>query len=196
MAALYSGKTIFFDPVTTTAVTADTQLHGSVQYTNEITEFPIDTGETISDHIFNKPLQLTMSCLISNTPMSPGQFVVSDNEFVGEESSGDAANTAYQNLVSFRDLKTILTVFNGLDTYGDMAIQTLTLPREEKTDHALYFDIVLKQVQKVSAEYTQIASVDTSISDRLASSQSVGTQSTKATSQMVSTLDNLFLGGK
>jgi len=47
----------------------DATIHESHEYTNTITEFPVEKGFNISDHIIRIPEKLTMEGFITNTPI-------------------------------------------------------------------------------------------------------------------------------
>ena len=174
MAALFDPKvkTSFLDPETRAIVIADILVSRADTYTNEVTDFPIYSGDYISDHVIKKPISITLDCAISNTPIATGSVSLT-NEGSGKYSGSSGsdgttndANTAYEQLVSFRENKTALTVQNGLVVMQNMMITSLTIPQKEKTNHVLYFTIALKQVRVVVSTYVQIKNIDSSLADK------------------------------
>src|SRR6266581_7024811 len=87
----------------------------------EVTEYPVESGSTISDNIRNKPLVVAMECIVSNTPLeqagksrTPGTFPEDD---------------AYALLLSIRKERRLVSITTSLDDYDNMAIEALGFPR-------------------------------------------------------------------
>ena len=174
-------KTAFIDPQTNTQVTCDTIFNGHHLYTNDVTEFPADSGDNITDHVIKKPLELQFSCVISNTPITITDFQVNQNSVAGakysvndSDGSTSAANDAYATLLNFRENRTILTVQTGMDAFENMLIAKLEIDRSHKTNFALYFTITLKNIRIVVSENVQISNLSPKISKKVAPKVSVG----------------------
>jgi hypothetical protein len=44
----------------------DCVMFEGINMVNTVTASPIETGESVTDHMFNEPLELTMDCIISD----------------------------------------------------------------------------------------------------------------------------------
>ncbi len=171
-------NTSFFDKESQTIVIVDTVLSCQHNYATDVTEFPIASGETITDHSIRKPLVVTLSCVISNTPpvASGGSVGLTGEGYAAIDGSNmsSVANDAYSNLLTFNENRTVLIVSSGLTTLHNMIITSLSIDLSKKTSHALYFNVSLKQVLLVNAQTVDVASVDASVSDATAESQNLG----------------------
>lgn len=119
----------------------DCLLSDSHTFDSEVTDFPVESGATISDNIRNKPLIVTMECLISNTPL--GQLVQLRNK------DSTPVDSAYDKLLKIRADRKPVKIFTSLRTYTNMALQSLTIPRESGCGDELKFTATFKQVELV-----------------------------------------------
>lgn len=107
----------------------------------DVTEFPVESGATISDNIRNKPLVVTMECIVSNAPI--GQLATL------RDQDNDPVDSAYEMLLKVRADRQPVTIFTSLRTYTNMALQNLSIPRESGTGDALKFTVTFKQIELV-----------------------------------------------
>jgi hypothetical protein len=108
----------------------------------DVTEFPVESGSTISDNIRNKPLVVTMECLISNAPL--GQLVSL------RDKVSDPTDSAYDVLLKIRNDRRPVTIGTSLRHYDNMALQSLSIPRESGRGDELKFTAVFKQIEFVT----------------------------------------------
>lgn len=176
------------------AIEIDAVLDESHTLTNTVTDHPVEEGFNITDHSRPDPDQVTLTCFISNTPISDQQqertvregsvdfttAALQDTEFSVVAGRG---NDAYKKLKKLRDEGTLVQVVTTLTTYvksstSGMIIQSLTIPRTAKDIDGLAFTIVLKQIRIVKNRQTQ----DTTPKDkRTAKKKDKGEQTTKDT---------------
>jgi len=108
----------------------------------EVTDFPVESGSTISDNIRNKPLVVTMECLVSNTPI--GQVV----QF--RDKNEDPVDTAYNAMIKIRNARKPVSIRTSLKTYKNMALQSLSVPRSSDRGDELRFTATWKQIETVT----------------------------------------------
>lgn len=146
---------------------------------NEVTQYPVENGFDISDHIIQRPDEISISAIISNTPVGllqaragevfnllKGQSVSYKNLINGQ--GGGKAQIARDILyrisgrVIHKELGTqrvkpeLVTLVTGLRVYNDMAITELNFPRDASTGDALRFSATFKKVIKVDTESVKI----------------------------------------
>src|SRR4051812_35027057 len=80
----------------------DCLLSDNHTFDAEVTDFPVESGSTISDNIRNKPLVVAMECLVSNTPL--GQLVTLRDQV------NEPADAAYDMLLKVRDSRAPVTI--------------------------------------------------------------------------------------
>lgn len=119
----------------------DCLLSDNHNFDSEVTEFPVESGATISDNIRNKPLVVTMDCLVSNTPIGLVATLRDENTV--------PADTAYAALLRVRDARKPVTIGTSLSTYRNMALQNLTIPRESGRGDELRFTVTWKQIETI-----------------------------------------------
>lgn len=161
-------------------VAFDCQLDEDYQHQVDITDFPVEQGSLVNDHIIVKPFELSFTGVISDTPLHAIETLVTEGvtsivaATLGPLGTtvGGAGYAAYRMVknskapsvaayLQLRDLaiKNLapFTVVTKLDTYKDMLIKSISAPRDNKTGDALTFKIALKQVNIVTAESVNVS---------------------------------------
>lgn len=115
-------KTIGFLPV-------DVFTEETVTFSSEVTENPIETGGVITDHLFNKPTGLRI---------------------VGTCRS-EQRGVAYQILQTLHEMREPIFIATGLQTFTNMALVELSIPRTWRNAASLEFTAEFKQLRFVTA---------------------------------------------
>ena len=137
------------------------------------TKFPIEDGTNISDHIIKEPFSLTISGIISDTPIPGLDNVIQIAEtvltqkllppvgviaiagasqaasFLTGESIAQAqspSQAAYLQLLQLLDSSTPVTVNTSLYRYKGMYVTDISVPRDDKTGQCIMFDLTLTQL--------------------------------------------------
>lgn len=113
-------------------------------FANEVTDHPVEEGANVSDHSRPRPYTVTMECLISDTPLA-------------DRSDGDSTPriAAFQKLRDLHETGAIVTIVTSLATYKDMAIESISIPRDAKGREALQFSVSFKHVRTVRNKLTR-----------------------------------------
>jgi hypothetical protein len=142
------------------------------------TEFPVEDGDVISDHIIIKPTTLELTGIISDTPIGgvqqlltslattaasalipPVGVVAASAAFslfsVGGQSKSPSMR-AYEQLLSIQFQGQGLTVFTSLARYPNMYIKSLSAPRDAQTGKVLLFTLSLIQLTIVVPQTVNI----------------------------------------
>ncbi len=109
-------------------------------YTRElyITENPVETGSSISDHSYIKPVKLTMEIKMSDcmTSRIPGQF-----------NDGDSRSLdAFQVLAELQQQRIPVRVMTRLGKFDNMLIQSINVPDDVKTLYGLDATVILQEI--------------------------------------------------
>lgn len=105
---------------------------------NKITEFPLETGANLNDHIVNSPRRFTLQGLVTNTPLR------------GDNSPpGNYAEVAFQSLEKLHADRQLMTVVTRMKQYKNMAIEKISIPRSQTTGEAIEFTASLVEVKRV-----------------------------------------------
>src|SRR5271163_2844558 len=96
-------------------VTFDTMVQEEHRFTSRVTYFPVESGTIVSDHIINQPDVVTLSGLVTDTPL---------NIF----SSFNRSIAAFNALIQLHERREIVHVVTGIKIYRNMAITSLDVP--------------------------------------------------------------------
>lgn len=151
------------DDVVVTLHAVRTETH---DLSNTVTDHPVEEGFNVSDHSRPEPDRVTMDCVISNTPITPGQQkqIVQQGQFQIETEAqargriGDAKGFAYGEWAKLKKLRlegTLTTVVTTLGEYRSMAIVSITLPRSAKNADSVEFTISFKRIRVVKNKLTR-----------------------------------------
>lgn len=118
----------------------------------EVTDHPVEKGSTISDHVRLNPIEITLECLISDTPI--GITAQDPSRRLGDiEIEGESADTlptpsedAYAFLKRIRLAREPVTIETSLDRFENMVLTRLTVPRNAQTSGGLTFEVTFKEV--------------------------------------------------
>lgn len=148
----------------------DASLSEIIQYGATITEHPVETRTSVSDHIFKQPLKLKIEGYITDTPIrimgifeTPLQKnsldimkrnVKQSLPFFQNDKPSKQAYLAFKALYNERAL---ITVVSKLEAFQDMAISNLTFSNTGETVGKLEFTAELIQVTNAKVAVTNIA---------------------------------------
>ena len=194
-----SKQTSFFDIQSQTRILVDTMLNGQHTYTTDVTEFPIASGEVIADHAIRRPLVISLTCSVTNTPaVSSGGSVSLDATSLTVSSGTNeisAANDAYSNLLMFWENKTVLIVSNGLTTLHNMMLTSVVVDLSRKSNHTFYFNVTMKQVLIVNSQIVDVKNIDSSLADKTVGEAKIGTVDGKDDGPLDEHARSIILGG-
>jgi hypothetical protein len=103
------------------------------RYNSRVTNYPVEDGTIVSDHIINEPDTLTLQALVTDTPLS---ILSLPNRSVD----------VFNRLIEIQQKRELITVITGLKIYDSMAITSLDVPRNLTTGQSLTFTIELQKV--------------------------------------------------
>ena len=118
--------------------TADLTLEESHERSAEVTENPVESGATVSDHVITNPERLRLEGFVTDAPAAV--------------FASDAGRTqgAFETLEQAWREREPLTVVTGRKTYTDMIIVRLDMPRTRPA--SMRFVIELQAVTIVQAQ--------------------------------------------
>lgn len=161
-----------------------------INYSNTMTDHPVEGGSSISDHVYTNPLKVMMTGSITDSSVdvfnTAKDFI---NIFDGNiltnvvdkfRGRGTKSTLAYELLKDLHTTKSTVSIINYLDTFDNMIIETLSFPRNNKTGDRLFFEITLKQITLASVKTVNISSSSRSTVDAYSSKSILGRQQTKA----------------
>lgn len=135
----------------------DVTLSESYSLDSEITDYPVESGGSISDNIRPRPRSLDIECIVSNTPLDRFRLVRQYNE------NGEclAARMAQEFLESIYTTREPVTIVASKGVYTDMGMQNLTMQVNKDTGDALHFTAKFQQIERVSNARVEIKRTST-----------------------------------
>ena len=111
----------------------DATISEDHSYTCKATQFPLENGSSITDHVINDPVKLSLSGIVSDSPIS---FL----------SAFNRSSDAFNRLVRIHELKEKITIVTGIKAYRNMIMTSFTVPRDTETGQALSFVFEFQQI--------------------------------------------------
>ena len=152
----------------------DVTLSEDHKFESEVTEYPVESGSTVSDNIRPKPIMVTMEGLVSNTPLAsmaavrrtrpPAEAALLALGSVGAAGALRAASSgvktseeAYQHLLTIYERREPVTIRTSLGTFENMALESLNFPRSSGEPDGLRFTASFKQIVVVKNKRVKVA---------------------------------------
>ena len=107
----------------------------------QVTQYPVETGAFIGDHVIYEPVKLSITGVISNTPI---QWFSID--------AGRRSEKAWDTLLQIQFEGEPITIITTLKTYYNMIITSLSCPRDAERGHVIEFTMTAEEVTTVETE--------------------------------------------
>lgn len=130
---------------------ADCTVSISHDFSSSVTEHPVETGVSFSDHVQLKNNRFTVSGIF-------GQYGINDFQADTLTRTADRIPQAYAFLRRLRDERLTFTLVSKYDTYYDCVVESLSIPANPESSNSLYFDLTVVQIRKATTETVNIIS--------------------------------------
>jgi hypothetical protein len=127
----------------------DCVMGETINMANGVTSAPIETGESVTDHMFNEPLQLTMDVIISDD--DPTRVI---QNAIGIAPRASARIEAYETLRDLWQNKGVVDVVTGFETFSNMAITNIDIPRDNEDGRSIKFTVNMIQITILPSTFT------------------------------------------
>lgn len=133
------------------------------EWSNDVTENPVELGSPVADHIQPKADKLTITGWISDAPLDHS-FLDSFSGFLDNSLYSARLQTHFELLRALMDARAPLIVYTRFKTYTDMALVSCNISRSTGTGEALPFTLNFMHIRLVA---TQTVDVPPGISKKL-----------------------------
>lgn len=180
LANILSSKTrVQFIQNNNTVISFDASLKETHSRESPASEFPIENGQVISDHIITKPFSLELTGIITDTPIGGvgglleeagvsaaanllppiGVVAVAGamSIFSALAGSKKPSVAAYGQLINLQDQGQPFAVITSLYRYSNMWIKSLSVPRDAETGQAILFTVSLVQLLLVTPQTVNVS---------------------------------------
>lgn len=161
-------------PVSIDGIEFDALIESNEEYASDIPQYPVEEGYVVSDNITLKPLELTMTLFLTNTPVTHalrhGIYPL-------------RVDMVIARLLNMRDKKELVKIVTSDNTYTDMGLTSLSIPKAVKGAREISVTFT-----KVIKTYTEMVSVPSSYgkSGKTGSTAGVAKTASKAASSATS----------
>lgn len=144
------GKSLTSFSNTVVSIDLDVTMDESHEWQNDVTTNPVETGSPITDHIQLMPDKLRITGMISDSSISDAVI----KQFSGIDNSQflTRVQTAFDVLRKLKEDRLLITVYTKFKVYTDMALTSLSIPRNNQTGDSLQFNIEFVHVRIVSTQ--------------------------------------------
>lgn len=157
-------------PVTVDGIPFDALLDETRVYEAESPDYPVENGFTVNDTIILKPLSLSMTLFVTDTPVT----------WLKQGHGGRGwADSVIQRLEKLYFSKNPVTVVTSDKTYKSMAIQSITIAKSAEVGYARQIPITFKEIRVTQSRQ---ASIPASYGKSGASGANAGAASTNTSS--------------
>lgn len=164
----------------------DAFISENYKFSNNVTEIPVEEGDTVTDNISENPDEISIEGFIGNV-----EFVSNDVEIIDETLKSYAQaipdkkkriRSAYKELLRLKRAREPINLVTGLDTYTNMVITEFNIPRDVETGADLHFTMSFKKLPIIRSETVEMSvsnAPDTPAGDQVQSTAKTGIQGKK-----------------
>lgn len=122
----------------------DLALSEDHAFESEVTEYPVESGADVSDNIRNRPLEITLEGVVSDTPIGA---IALDPTRKLEIGAPSPSRDAYARIIDIRAAREPVILETSLGKFESMALVSLGIPRDRATGKALKFTVKFRQIE-------------------------------------------------
>lgn len=111
-----------------------------------VTKHPVETGVTITDHIFRNNTTIQVEGYITNNAVAG----------IRDQYTNDRTQTVYDLLTQLHRDRQLVAVSHRFEVFTDCAIVSLNLPDTPQLGGILHVTMTLEQLQVVESEFVQV----------------------------------------
>lgn len=134
-------------PVTINGIPFDALIDEERTYEAESPDYPVESGFVVHDTIILKPLMLSMTLYVTDTP------VTWKRSGHGGKGWTDSIIQRLENLYFSRQIVTVVT---SEKTYKSMAIQSISIAKSAEVGYARQIPITFKEIRVTQSKKTTI----------------------------------------
>jgi hypothetical protein len=137
----------------------DAALREEHSFESEVTQFPVEDGADITDHVRTLPKVVTIEGVVSDTPLGKAAVaragvnaLIEDGLIEPTTASADALAA----LTEIHEAREPVTITTSLRLYENMVMESLTIPRDAETGAALRFTATFRQIVIVANQRVRV----------------------------------------
>jgi hypothetical protein len=132
-----------------TEIPLDARVGSTYRFSSEITQYPVESGATITDHVHLRPDEISLEGMVSDTPVNELPTYLGLRGDRETRVSGSRSQGAFDALfVAWRD-RLPLTVIAEYMIFDDMIVESFEIPKAPDRGEAIWFSMRLRKVVTV-----------------------------------------------
>lgn len=128
--------------------TMDVEINGDFSFPSKATPYPVEAGADSTDHVRLEPIRFSVEGVVSDTPIGTMRQIRSGTTLPSDD--------ALAHLLAIREAREPVTVETSLQTFDNMVLLDVHIPKNTKTGEALRFTADFEQVTLVTNERTTV----------------------------------------
>lgn len=133
----------------------DVTVNENHQFDSDVTEYPVETGGDITDNVRPKPIIVTLDGVVSDTPIGTIATLRDSQGDNGQQDFLPSAD-ALAALLAIREAREPVSITTTLQSFDNMVMTGLEVPRDASTGAALRFSATFQQVIFVTNDRTTV----------------------------------------
>jgi hypothetical protein len=138
----------------------ETSLEEVHSDTLQLTDHPVESGASITDHSFKKPSEVMLRCGWSNSSLKALIGIVSGFFAGGTMSKADYVSGVYSQLLKLQQSREPFSILTSLRQYDNMLLTSLNVTRDQKTSSILMVQATCREVIIVSTQSKQLPAIE------------------------------------
>lgn len=122
----------------------------------DTTDHPVEKGYNVTDHRRVRPRTIKLTGIMSNYPVKL---------FASAGGAKDYVANSWDMFKKWRDRGDLVTVATSLETYENMLITDVSVPRDSKRGNSFEFTVTAKELRIVESEEVPAPEIDTKAAD-------------------------------
>lgn len=127
----------------------DARVGSTYRFSSTITQFPVESGATITDHVHRQPDEISLEGLVSDTPVNQVPTFLALRGDREQAPAGTAKQTAFDALFKVWSDRIPLTVVTEYLIFDDMIIESFEIPKSPDRGEAIWFTATLRKIATV-----------------------------------------------
>lgn len=134
---------------TITEIPLDARVGSTYRFSAEITQFPVESGATITDHVHLRPDEIQLEGMVSDTPVNELPTYLGLRGDRESHETGLRSQTAFDAMFTVWRDRLPLTVITEYMVFDDMLIESFEIPRAPDRGEAIWFTMTLRKIVTV-----------------------------------------------
>jgi hypothetical protein len=133
-----------------TEIPIDVRQSSSYSFGSDITEYPVESGAKITDHVHLQPNRIMLEGLVSDSPIVEVPTTLQLRGDQGQASSISRSQAAFDALYQVWEKRLPLTIVTEYRIFEDMMIESFEIPKDrDRGPDGLWFSATFKKISTV-----------------------------------------------